>query len=199
MNIYPLAADRLRAALLSASAEATRHYLNGVLLDPTGFIVSTDGHRAFVSQAPALIRLPAAIIVPRGALAAFLKGTKLTEVLVIEEGGKWTLSDDRGWSVGFSPVDGVFPDWQRLVPAGGTEGAPAHYNPAYYADLGKVAKLVSGNASDFEIMQAGGGPAAVLFGNVSDCFAVIMPMRTEGREWNPARMLTLATQESQAA
>ena len=71
----PVPAAMLRAALICASTEQVRYYLNGVYVDPKGYLVSTDGHRAFIGKIE-LSGAPAfdGWIIPRDAIKRALTG-----------------------------------------------------------------------------------------------------------------------------
>jgi DNA polymerase III sliding clamp (beta) subunit (PCNA family) len=92
------------------------------------------------------------------------------------------------------PVDGTFPAIDRVIPAEIT-GEIAHYNPSYVADIGKQSKLLTGNATAFNLAHNGGNPALIAFGDRDDCFAILMPMRnnTAPRAIDPARAMQIAT------
>jgi DNA polymerase III sliding clamp (beta) subunit (PCNA family) len=170
-----IATDLLKAALLCASQEQSRYYLNGVYLSTTGHMVTTDGHRMFVAR---LDDLPAAdVIIPYADVQAALKlaGARVKDIEV---------TGDRIGQIAYTPVDGTFPDWRRVAPTG--EEMPAknnpedsaarvHFNHAYIGDLAKMGKLLGG-ASMLHPVSAS-HPALVTFGDRADCFAVLMPMR----------------------
>ena len=90
--------------------------------------------------------------------------------------------------VHFEPVDGVFPDWQRIIPTAPETETAAHYQPQYVQAMGNMAKALrngkKGDACLFHIHQAGEAPALVTFPNEestaprADCCAVLMPMRS---------------------
>ena len=170
--------DLLKAALVCASSEESRYYLRGVYLSTTGHIVTTDGHRMFVAR---LAERPSAdVIVPHDAVTAALKmvGARCKEIEI-------DLATNRIGQIQFTPVDGTFPDWRRVVPTG--EETPStkpelndgpehvHFNHAYIGDLAKMGKLLGG-ASMMHPTSAS-NPALVTFGERADCFGVLMPMR----------------------
>jgi hypothetical protein len=176
-----LATDLLKAALLCASNEESRYYLRGVYLATSGHMVTTDGHRMFVAR---LAERPTAdVIVPYDAVAAALKmaGARCKEIDV--DGTKIA-------SIMYTPVDGTFPDWRRVVPTG--EETPStkpelndgpehvHFNHAYIGDLAKMGKLLGG--ASMLHPQSASHPALVTFGERADCFGVIMPIRRKRDE-----------------
>lgn len=166
--------DLLKAALLCASQEESRFYLRGVFLSTTGHMVTTDGHRMFVAR---LTERPTAdVIVPYDAVAAALKmvGARCKEIDV--DGTKIA-------SIMYTPVDGTFPDWRRVVPTGleqpssNADDAPGrvHFNLSYVGDFAKMGKLLNGAPMMHPVSAS--HPALVTFGERADCFGVLMPMR----------------------
>lgn len=194
-------AGHINAALCAVSKEETRYYLRGVFIDARGFIAATNGHIAFAARATDALRLASVepilpggvpgIIVPTEALTQAAKGKGATYVIERDAGGLYWLQCG-AVRVHFKPIDGSFPEWQRIIPeAPETENA-AHYDPAYIAALGNMAKALrngkKGEASLFHIHQSGENPALVTFpkeltdrackpGARTDCCAVLMPMR----------------------
>lgn len=176
-----IATDLLKAALLCASQEESRYYLRGVFLSTTGHLVTTDGHRMFVAL---LNERPAAdVIVPYADVQAALKlaGARAQEIEV---------TSDRIGQIAYTPVDGTFPDWRRVVPTGeetpsGKPGANdgaehVHFNHAYVGDLAKMAAILCGKADTAQSMLhpvSASHPCLVTFGERADCFGVLMPVR----------------------
>jgi DNA polymerase-3 subunit beta len=178
----------LKAALICASTEQARYYLCGVYVDPKGFLVSTDGHRAFVGKID-LTGIPAfdGWIICRDALKRALTGYKADTI---------TIAPDRVGNSLCQPIDGTYPDWRRVVPSD-LNGVTAQFNPTYVADLGKIGVILRGkrrNSLDAHIHHNGEGPAAITFPEIDDCFAVLMPIRAHHSDngtdaWNARRAL----------
>ena len=184
-----LPTDFLRAALVCASTEKSRYYLNGVYLDPTGWIVATDGHRLFAARCPAVRALPEGLILPRDTVkAALAKSRRIDATLVALGGGCYTL-DAGPKTVLFTPIDGHFPDWRRVVPTEASIGGPAHFDPDYYCDLGVMAKALECGKTGFYVKQYPLDACPVTFGTRRDCFAVIMPFRVDPTAFDSAMWL----------
>ena len=196
------------AAMCAVSKEETRHYLKGVFLDARGFIAATNGHMAFAARVNDTIKLidvrPAydsagnclpGLIVPDTALRQAIKAAGRTKGLcyVIERdaNGLWWILYGNA-RIHFEPVDGSFPDWQRIIPTAPETLTAAHYQPQYVAAMGEMSKALRDGKKDaapfFRIHQAGECPALVTFGRAltdatdrpgprTDCCAVLMPMR----------------------
>jgi DNA polymerase-3 subunit beta len=173
-----IATDLLKAALVCASSEETRYYLRGVHLATSGHMVTTDGHRMFVAR---LNERPAAdVIVPYDAVAAALKlaGARCKDIEI-------DLATNCIGQIQFTPVDGTFPDWRRVVPTGeetpstkpgANDGAEhVHFNHAYIGDMAKMGKLLGGSSMLHPVSAS--HPCLVTFGERADCLAVLMPVR----------------------
>ena len=125
-----------------------RFYLLGTYLEFTGndclHIVATDGHRMAVVELKAphgFASNKTRFIVPSDAVAKILSLHKKTPgALRFSAGDKGALvvEADSG-SASFAVIDGTFPDWRRVLPAGEPTAGPGHWNPAYVADVAKAA------------------------------------------------------------
>lgn len=180
--------DLLAAALVGVSKEKTRYYLRGVFVDPRGYLVSTDGHRVLFAE---IADKPMdGVIIPQAAAAQAVKaaGKGVTIDYLIEDGKHWLIAGST--RIFFEPIDGTFPPWDRIVPAGDAfaQETPARFNPKYYADLGKVAKILTTSETGFRISQSADGPCGITFGDRTDCAGVLTPLRAaEGeasRAWS---------------
>jgi len=186
-----LPAKYLEAALAAVSTkDKTRYYLHGIFVDSRGFIAATNGHIAFAAKCPsakdcsgfnALPDNPGTldgIIIPQDTVAGAIKGKGSIVVLERDPNGLFWLSCGNV-RLHFVPIDGSFPDWQRVIPEQPETLVAAHYKPQYVSALGKMAQSVCGGKKDednsFLINQSGEGPAPVTFPD-TDCVAVIMPM-----------------------
>lgn len=177
--------DMLEAALICASREETRYYLNGVYVDPAGLVVATDGHRLFAGDfTPDNSRatLPAfkGWIIPRDALQRALKAApkraKDPAARVLK------ISPERVGDVVCRPVDGAFPDWRRVIPDEVTpDGKAAQFDGAYLADFDKIAAILSGarGKAFCTLHPNGDNPAPVTFGD-APAIGVLMPRRSFG-------------------
>jgi DNA polymerase-3 subunit beta len=118
-------AEALAHVKPAMSAEETRYYLNGVLVerrDGELFLVATDGSRLHVVALPApdgsepLADIEQSLIVPRKA-APIIAGL-CAEARVDIALAKGKMRIDSGETVMVSKlIDGNFPDWRRVVPA----------------------------------------------------------------------------------
>jgi len=171
-NSIAVPAAMLKAALICASTEQARYYLNGVYVDPKGFLVSTDGHRLFCGKIDVADVAPFdGWIIPRDAVKRALTGFKADLI---------GISPAHVGDIACRSVDGSFPDWRRVVPTE-LSGATAQFNPAYVADMGKIGEILFGRGKPVlpaHIHHNGEGPAGVTFPTCADAFAVLMPIRS---------------------
>jgi hypothetical protein len=188
---FSVPTDVLAAALVCVSTEETRYYLRGVYVQPDHddvVLVSTDGHRLFCGRCPlppaGAVTPPTGFIIPTDAVKKALSGYKGLAIQISRTGDVWTLGD-----VTFRPVDGTFPDFRRVVPTQKTIsedlGKIAQFNPAYLADMGKIAKIFSPARStkiNPAIHHMGPNPSIITFGGRDDVFALLMPLRAETRD-----------------
>ena len=172
----------LKAVNVAASKEDTRYYLNGVCLQASRengvILVATDGHRLMaIRQTEEYDGDEINIIIPRAIIDAIkvpknnVPDCELTKIA----DNKWSM-EIAGVATTFTPVDGTFPGWRRIVPET-YDGTPATFNPGYYGDFAKIAKLLHKSENCITIAHNGNGPALVHFGDDLDGFGVIMPIR----------------------
>lgn len=161
----------LKAALICASTEEVRYYLNGVYVDPKGLLVSTNGHVMFCGKIDLTDVAPFdGWIIPREAIKRAVTGYKDSTI---------EISPTRVGDIATQPVDGTYPDWRRVLPDE-TSGEVAQFNPDYIADVGKMGDLLRGKRKgslSAHIHHNGEGPAGVTFPEIDDAFAVLMPIR----------------------
>ncbi|HTE37504.1 MAG TPA: hypothetical protein VK630_13260 [Reyranella sp.] len=166
----------LRAALLCTVNEETCPYLNGVYLHRTanGFVraVSTDGHRLLMANLyreaadqPGPAWLSLGVIICADQLAARLSLIEKTQgaekgqavvTIAFAKGAKHLEISDHSRASVFrdQPVDGTFPDYERLVGSfGGTfddgdvgEFKPTAFNPSFLKTVGEVAAKLGSEA-----------------------------------------------------
>lgn len=203
-------ADLFRLVYGAASTEATRYYLNGVHVEPLAaggvIMVATDGHRIYAAFDPSGYT-PRPFIVQVS--PAFLKQCKPgarsegTRLKVPAPDGGWhpdrlpsgnvsaechEVAGADGFLKTVSPkclVDGVYPDWRRVVPRPikAVSTAIPCFNARYLSDLSTVAAALavrrqSSTGAWAIAWNDAEAPALVTFPNSEhEFFAVLMPMR----------------------
>lgn len=160
----------LKAAAIAVGKEETRYYLKGVAIqaNETGvFIVATDGHRltAF-RQAETYDGEPINIIIPIETVNALKTKEETVE-----------LNGNILGNIIFTPIDGTFPEWRRIVPKE-LNNETAQFNLTYLGDFAKVAKAL-GKGTPVHIAHNGNGPALITFGTDIDGIGLLMPMRVQ--------------------
>lgn len=192
----------IEAALQAVSKEQLRYHLTGVFLDARGYIASTNGHILFAARCDDARKLASCpspapgglsgVIVPADALLQAGKAARKTKLarhrIERDERGQWWILLGVA-RIAFTPIDGSFPDWARVVPTAPETRTAAHFQPQYIAALGNMAKALRDGAKDaasqFTLHQDGANPALVTFpckdeGKPrADCLAVIMPYRMD--------------------
>lgn len=180
------------AALTHAAVKDVRYYLKGVYLDcPRGRIVATDGHRLFCGQIPVSADQP--VIVPRDAVEMLVKARKQVPVRARAgtlaavsfscdpkgAGRQVTLAIlSTGFSLTVDPVDGAFPEYERVIPAE-TSGESAQYRPEYLVDASNALAIYGGRdrkKTSAHVEQNGTGAALATWQGIN-AFSVVMPMR----------------------
>lgn len=178
----------LDAATFCAAKNDVRFYLNGVAINK-GHVVSTDGHRAFACKIDGLDE-NISLIIPTEAIKAFIK-----KVPSKNRKGHCVISIDHSTQQGkisnfplqvhelFIPIDGKFPEWQRIFPKDVPSEYQGHYptfNWAYMTDFQKMHKALGGNGLQVLLYPTGVNSAAkVVFDSTPypKAKGVIMPLR----------------------
>lgn len=185
-----LSRQKLKAALVIAPKADIRYYLNGVLIErtPNGDLhyVSTDGHRLFAGvqyadwrtdkDKPGLLTL----IIPRDTVDQAVKGRASIDQIEL------THVSGREWKLGnvlFTPIEGTFPDWRRVLPSlEGREERHAMFNWAYINDAEKALSLWHDTKAAHGYLRQYGEDCALMTGKDASAFVVIMPLRHNGYE-----------------
>ena len=182
---------QLAAALSCAAVKDVRYYLQGVLLEVTRagdvHLVGTDGACMFagliaapnVQWTDAHQLGPWTMIIPFATVKAALKECKGTVELRALPDGRYTLG-----SQVFTPVDGRFPDWRRIIPTAQVLDSrgekPAQFDPDLLVKCRDALKhWHQGGAKFTAHLHAHETQAAVMTGADMTGFCVVMPWRTD--------------------
>ena len=185
----------LLALKVIAPTNDVRYYLNGIALEVfkrEARLVATDGARVLVhrlDQGHEDLAEPIKIIIPIALLASIKK--KGVVEIVIGDAEKDTEVRDvtvTQLGVAFSgrTIDGRFPDWRRVIPAGEPSGQPAQFNAEYLGDLAKVYKLLYPGKTPRVTIAHNGMDTALFDLERDDYFGLIMPMRLDPPTCAPA-------------
>lgn len=95
------------------------------------------------------------------------------------------ISVPNGGHIAFSPIDGKFPDWRRVIPRAEQLGAVsfAGINPQYLADAMSaiaIARNVAKNKTHCVGVWMRGEGVAIVTDEAADIMVAVMPMRTWG-------------------
>jgi len=170
-TIISISTAALKAALICASTDQHRPYINGVYIDPKGYVVSTDGHRLFCAKID-VSDLPAfeGWTIPFDVVKRAVTGNKFVNT---------NVTPTQCGDIAYTPVDAPYPNWRCVLPQAALSGEVAQFNPEYVADMGKIGKLLGGkNSLSAHIHHNGESPAGVTFPNYPEAFAVLMPIRS---------------------
>lgn len=178
--------DTLKALLLFAAKADIRFYLNGLLIEtgPLGTrAVATDGCTMAAASLPMLGAEAATLIVPRDALEAAIKAVGKGPVVSLEfAAGERNPDHPRAVtieagqaSIKATELDGVFPQWRRVIPAK-CSGELAQFDPEYLQAVRKAQLLIQGKRAK-HLGIAHNGQAAALARIGADFLAVVMPLR----------------------
>lgn len=152
-----------------------RYYLNGVCVianDQMVRYVATDGHIMGIYQHERNAEHDnglGSLIVPNEVIA---KLEKNVDLILEQINGQWVVGSQL-----FTPIDGKFPDYQRVLPRGEVSNEVAQFNPDFIVRFQKVGKLLVKNAVP-TIGHNGSGSALVDIGHMN-FIGVMMPIRTE--------------------
>lgn len=176
--------DMLKATALFASKEQTRYYLNGVYIEmlPRGVrYVATNGHSLFacfdaLPDYDPDNTLLGSMIIPLDKCVPFKKIKSADFAVMTGTLSKPEVSyfDSR---LGFTPVDGEYPNWRRFLPAPNFKTEDnVTFNTEYLHAFTKAGKLLGIGAPKW--LVSGDNPSAVWFDS-DVAFGIIMPVRVK--------------------
>jgi hypothetical protein len=215
-------AGLFRIATSCQSKEAARFYLQGVFVEPHGVkgvtLTSTDGHRLVSIYDENGFADEKAIISLSPAALKECKATKHSKRILVVDGANASVYDYDGIGgdgkplgdiVAVSPkckVDGVFPDWRRVVPKieYNEKTRPAHFDGSLLSTFCDIAadlmKEKSKRAKPLvRVLGDVDSPAVVLFANDERAFGILMPVTGPKIETLPWWFSTSQLEVKQAA
>jgi DNA polymerase-3 subunit beta len=176
----------LLAAVICASKDDIRYYLNGVHVrcvpgkeTDTLVYTGTDGHMLFAGTLPAVWLEDREaegfdMIIPFDAVKAACKGKGATVTLERMAGGMYSI----GTQI-FTPIDGKFPDYSRVIPAT-VSGELAQFDADLLARGLKALRAYFGLEKLVPTLHHNGTGGAVLSGESRDALVVVMPWQAKG-------------------
>ena len=202
----------VKAAMLFASTEDSRYVLNGVCFEARPgkppLLVATDGRRLAVietqaSQVEDYVDIPTTFIVATAflkPLVAFAKSQACTievdyhpptRIVFTMVEGKCAVDSEKG-----AIVEGDFPNWQKVLPAGEKEAVKElGINAELVADFGKASKLLGSKDLGIRMnLFNKDGVIEVHINGKPNFYGVVMPMKSteDVKQWQPG-FVTLAT------
>jgi hypothetical protein len=170
----------IKASIQCAGVKDVRHILNGAMFKLSGktlHVVSTDGRMLskFAHEYPEIGGTGGdfEIIIPLDTLKTAAKSAgKLPALeLACVDATHWTLG-----ALAFTPIDGRYPDYERVIVLDRIIGAPGQFD----ADLlirARAALRTFDNAPKAEYFLQHKGTYAAIMRNDGDAVVVIMPSR----------------------
>ena len=171
----------------AASTEETRYYLCGVFitaLNGRGHMVATDGHVLLATSLVDENPPDTSIILPSSVLDRIRLGRKdddFAELTVDDR--QFQIALPNGSAFNGEGIDGVFPDWQRVIPKE-IKPAIASFDPLLLAKLQQAWTAATGGKHIVGVIQNGDSPAFVKYPD-DTLFGVIMPLPAQGRPDSP--------------
>lgn len=180
----------IKAASHFMAQKDIRYYLNGILIESSPVetrVCATDGHAMLLRQEDRKgdNAGSAGIIMPAETVAMILKwkaphksAADMPIVITVpDDAAAEHRAEWNGQIAVFRPVEGNFPDYQRVIPQA-LSGEAAHFNPELLMRCQKAAiDLGTSKAGYFAFTQNGESPAIATFS--PQAFAIVMPMRGE--------------------
>ena len=170
----------LQAAIICAPRQDIRYYLNGVYITPKK-VVSTDGHRLFAYDVVAVEDFKP-FILPRETI------TDLAKLLTPERKRNGVVDFEvldgqprivcGKYAIEFDPIDGKYPDFQKVIPKQKKARAHSRFNWKYLYDFDRIDKLLSGRGVAHTTLIPYGNHSALVRLTDSNATCVVMPMRS---------------------
>lgn len=148
-----------------------RYYLVGVYVEVLALqtrLVATDGAAVGATCHVRTNEAPFDVIIPEATVDMALKMPAEFVQLERDDAGRWYLA-----GIPFTPVDGRFPDYRRIIPENWS-GEAAHFDPNLLMRFVKAAKALKHKGVPI-VRNNGTTPALVHFYGVDDFVGVISP------------------------
>jgi DNA polymerase III sliding clamp (beta) subunit (PCNA family) len=174
----------LKALLPLAPKSDIRRCLNGVYVkfEATKTIyVATNGHvlGEYTENEGANNPEDYSLVIPYDTIDGIKLPKYVTSIgaLHVEEGRARLVHPGAGLDVGFTPIDGTYPDYKRVMPTGEPSGKVAQFNVEYLYAFGKVNKAL-GAKNPYSVRVHHNGQDAARVALVGTKFlGIIMPVR----------------------
>ena len=158
-------ADVLKALTRFVNAKEARYYLKGVLFDPRGYAVATDGAIMMAARIPAF------------AGSEFILPIETIKLALSMKRVEFDLDSKAIAGISFTPIEGRYPEWRRVIPTN-LSGAPGWYDAVYLSKIQTALEdMTSRGRAYVHLAMNGNSGAAMVAGCPDDVVMVIMPMR----------------------
>lgn len=156
----------LKALLKAAGKSDIRFYLNGIMVDEK-CIVATDGHRMHAIKHNQEWE-HGQVIIPRAAV----------ELAVKEKTKEVKITPNQIGSISFTKLEGIFPDYMRIIAPGTTAESGEMYlnvNPGYLADASEFIQSYKGSKVNYCLASVNG----TFVWRDSKICVIVMPTRVK--------------------
>ena len=193
-NTITIPANILRASLITSAIKDIRYYLNSVCIVATATYtkaISTDGNRLSLignKEENTLDSAKVTILVPTDIIKMIdSKDVNVTFTQLNDAATEWNMEvvNNKGSkkSINFTPVDGKFPDYARVIRAEMPKGEAQitkQFNPEYLADCVKQFKILG--CKTFPVVCHGHEENTALRVTMRDnehYLCILMPIRSD--------------------
>ena len=179
MQQFSIKLSTLKGLVILSAKKDIRYYLQGVKLEFNSKFsrcIATNGHILAINQENQENEGAGCVLVPREIIDNIKVSKKDLDFIAL-----FTQITDSKWSIKymgneviFSPIDGKFPDYSRVVNQVKTSGEPAFYNLDYLIDFSKVVSTIGATSLNLHYNGDSGG---LITCSNPDFIGVIMPTR----------------------
>ena len=173
----------IRAFLPLAADKDIRRYLNGVYVEfqaTRTVYVATNGHMLGIYTDDTVTNEDVHnVIIPRDVVKMLKpKHTLCTGTLHTNTDNREVriLNPANSQDLGFKPIEGPYPDYQRVIPAE-TSGVAANYNAEYLYAFAQANKMLGASTPGHIMLQQNGDKGASVKLCRDQFTGVIMPVR----------------------
>ena len=190
MQAIPVSLQHLRAVSLFSAVKDIGSYLNGVYCEVTDSavrLVATDGRTLALTHTPHASDdekpTPCSFIIPSDTVKQVLKaaGKHDGTAFISPPDGVWIVPNEKPFTVKvgntalyFTPIDGKFPDYRRVIPKT-CDGTAAQFDPDLLVRFKRAAECYRSKHGKAVIgIEMNGNGPALIHGIDADFIGVVM-------------------------
>jgi DNA polymerase III sliding clamp (beta) subunit (PCNA family) len=179
MQQFSIKLSTLKGLVILSAKKDIRYYLQSIQLEFNSKFtrcIATNGHVLGINQENQENEGAGSVLVPREIIDNIKVSKKdLDHIALFTQisEAKWSIKY-MGNEVIFSPLDGKFPDYSRVVNQIKTSGEPAFYNFEYLIDFSKVVNTIGATLLNLHYNGNSGG---LITCSSPDFTGIIMPIR----------------------